>query len=376
MLKIQKGADDYINATLIGQLAQDLDPNSNNKQPSFIITQMPFTNLQNELFDFWSMILQEQIEVLVCLCRDSEFGTTYYWPNNKQTPLNILNLKICLQSSKETLNSTQRVFTVSNLTENVTRTVVILQYQFNSNNNGVKPVIGSVTGIAQNEMPENISSFLKFVKECEYFYLKEQRNKSHPILVHCMNGVSRSAVFILLYSMIQLIDSICESDSPYQISLNSDLVLKLIKQMRSKRKYMIQSMHLLKYSYDAILYYLKDTLIKEGILTVGFDRKQSIELDSSIIKDESVSSIQSIAKDKIFTNQTGVENSQLSPKSNGKDAIKSIVELEDPNKFSLDLKEENVKRKISKKDFLTPGNGHSNLIDPNDPFNWLDPLKK
>ena len=118
----------------------------------------------------------------------------------------------------------------------------------------------TTTGIGLNELPENVSAFLKFVKECENYFLTQQRNRSHPILVHCMNGVSRSAVFILIYTMIQIIDNSSGSSSLSQTSstnLSSEFMMKLIKSMRSKRKYMIQSTYHLKYSYDALLYYMK-----------------------------------------------------------------------------------------------------------------------
>ena len=263
-----KSNDDYINATHIGCLIEN-DSNSNSKHniqpphPNFIISQLPFTTTNTDLFDFWSMILQQQIELIVCLCRESEFNQQYYWPANKQTPLNVFSLKIQLQSVKETANSIQRVFTVANTQENVTRTVVVLQQNIKANASTASQLNVTVTtGIGLNEMPENVSGFLKFVKECEHFYLTQQRNHSHPILVHCMNGVSRSAVFILVYTMIQIIDTSCDTSfstsAPTSIgSISSEFMLRLVKQMRSKRKYMIQSTYHLKYAYDALLYYMK-----------------------------------------------------------------------------------------------------------------------
>ena len=215
------------------------------------------------------MILQQKIELIVCLCRENEFNQQYYWPTDKQTSLNIMSLKVTLQSVKETSNSIQRIFTVENSTENVSRTVVILQQNIKTanalNGNGSQAINANVTtttGIGLNELPENVSGFLKFVKECENFYLTQQRNRSHPILVHCMNGVSRSAVFLLVFTMIQVIDDSSGSSSTQTSSISSEFMIKLIKNMRSKRKYMIQSIYHLKYSYDALLYYMKGILKK------------------------------------------------------------------------------------------------------------------
>ncbi len=234
--------------------------------PNFIISQLPFTNQNADLFDFWSMILQQKIELIVCLCRENEFNHQYYWPTSKQTSLNIFSLKVTLQSIKETSNSTQRIFTIENTIENLSRTVVILQQNI-KNTHGLNEINSTTidstkvttTGIGLNELPENVSTFLKFVKECENYFLTQQRNRSHPILVHCMNGVSRSAVFILIYSMIQIIDNSSGSSLSQTSSttLSSEFMMKLIKTMRSKRKYMIQSIYHLKYSYDALLYYMK-----------------------------------------------------------------------------------------------------------------------
>ena len=262
----RKNNQDYINATHIGTLV-DLSESANGsgavQHPNFIISQLPNTNPLTELFDFWTMILQQKIELIVCLCRENEFNQQFYWPTSKQASLNIMSLKVTLQSVKETPNSIQRIFTVENSTENISRTVVILQQNLKTTTalsiGNSSAAAATTTGIGLNELPENVSGFLKFVKECENFYLTQQRNRSHPILVHCMNGVSRSAVFLLVYTMIQVIDDLSVSSSSTSIisSLSSEFMLKLIRNMRAKRKYMIQSMYHLKYSYDALLYYMK-----------------------------------------------------------------------------------------------------------------------
>ncbi|RNA20231.1 Tyrosine- phosphatase non-receptor type 23 [Brachionus plicatilis] len=338
---LQAKQNDYINASYLAQINQDLDPL--HKQANFLVTQLPM----KDFGDFWNMVVQEQCEILVNLCRDNELNQSLYFPLDKQNTLLVAGVNVQLQSFKETNCSIQRVFTLQK--DSQTRTVVMLQFKWD---NSKSPSITSVTGIAQNEMPDNVGTFLKFVKECENFYLKEQRNRNKPILVHCMNGVSRSAVFILLYSMIQIVDTICQSDC-FTAQFNSDLVLKSVKQMRAKRKYMIQSTYHLKYSYDAILYYMKDLLIKQGVFVsneTNFERRNS-NIETSILNDQSVVSIQS----------TRVE------KNGGCLSLNDIV---DPGKFNLDL--DDVKRKTSKKDFL---NGTEKSVTENDPFEWLDPLK-
>ena len=236
--------------------------------PSLIISQAPLTSSNSDMYNFWSMIIEQQVELVVCLCRDSELDLTHYWPIDKQTPLNINSLKISLMSFKESPHSTQRICSIKNSSDNLSRTVALIQHK-NTNNNGITTMPATNSGIGLNEMPENVASFLKFIKECEHFYKTQQRSLTHPVLVHCMNGVSRSTVFILLYSMIQIIDLNLDKSETLltgsQLNL-SETLIRFIKQMRNKRKYMIQSIYHLKYAYDAALYYLKDILIKEGVL--------------------------------------------------------------------------------------------------------------
>lgn len=91
------------------------------------------------------MIIQQQIELVCCMSRDSELlsgekksgqnSPTYYWPVNKDNPLNVMSLKIVLMSMKETTYSIKRICSVMNLADSAqkVRTVVILQYKYGPN---------------------------------------------------------------------------------------------------------------------------------------------------------------------------------------------------------------------------------------------------
>jgi hypothetical protein len=77
ILPNRKSDNDYINASHIGQLSYEVDSKLLKLQPSFIVSQLPILSLSlelnSQLNDFWSMIFHNQIECLVCLCRDNEF---------------------------------------------------------------------------------------------------------------------------------------------------------------------------------------------------------------------------------------------------------------------------------------------------------------
>lgn len=86
--------DDYINASLI--------PSLSTGAPSFIATQAPLPCSQQ---DFWTMIWQQSVEIIVCLLSDSEMtkpGSTtsgVYWPVEKGRDVTSGLWTVSLQSS-------------------------------------------------------------------------------------------------------------------------------------------------------------------------------------------------------------------------------------------------------------------------------------
>ena len=68
------------------------------------------------------------------------------------------------------------------------------------------------------------------------------------------NGVSRTGVFLTLFTCIQDIND----GRPFPD------VNKIIRLLRSKRRHMIQDMNQLKFIYEAFLIYLQDFLVKRN----------------------------------------------------------------------------------------------------------------
>lgn len=349
VLEPRRGHNDYINASNLGRFFDE--------QPGFIVAQAPLASSANELYDFWSMVVQQQVELLVCLCRDSELASinksTIYWPTDKQNPLIVQTFIINLVSLKRTSSSIQRVCTVEDKSENLMRTVTVLQ------------MIGG-EAVGPHELPENIPTFLKLVKECEHFYLNEQRKASHPILVSCLSGVSRSAVFILVYCVINVI----ETNNEKRIS--PDCITRVVKMMRNKRKFMVHSMMHLKYAYDAVLYYLKDVLIREGVLTNCSLNQVEAATAPNEPKPIPKPILNSPEKETQKTDPVPV----LTPEQIEKPT--SIIDLCDPGKFTLENTEDAAKKKnkITKNDFLNYGTRQRVSASSNDPFGSLDPFAK
>ena len=151
------------------------------KQPNFITCQTPILSNNADVFNFWSMIMQQQIELVVCLSRDSEMtagisetnNLSSYWPRNKETPIQINSFKIVLQAVKETEHSTRRILLVSNLADStqITRTVVLMQLNTNQGSASVSNTVRlpEASEFDLNEMPDNLAGFLRFVKGIKLF---------------------------------------------------------------------------------------------------------------------------------------------------------------------------------------------------------------
>ena len=225
-------------------------------------------------------------------------------------------------------------------------------------------------------MPENMATFLKFLKDCESFYLTEQRNKANPIVVHCLNGVSRSAVFMLLYNTIQSIDTFYDDQAVTAESSSlsvADLVLKYIKLMRGKRKYMIHTINHLRYAYDCLLFYMRDLLVKNNVIKEDY-------VDDVVTGEKQQQ--QQEAEESSATTATNRAKKSVLSKSNS--TVLNLTDVCDPNKFCLDSVSSSgdeasagsrrKSNKITKNDFYQNGSGVKSGLS--DPFSLIDSFKK
>jgi tyrosine-protein phosphatase non-receptor type 23 len=114
--------DDYINASLVPALSPGA--------PSFIATQTPLPCSQQ---DFWTMIWQQSVEIVVCLLSDAEIPkpspstTAIYWPVEKGRDVISGPWTITLQSSNIRSYCHERIL---GLSKNV---ILFLQLPFSMN---------------------------------------------------------------------------------------------------------------------------------------------------------------------------------------------------------------------------------------------------
>lgn len=102
--------DDYINASSITSLSSS----GNTTAPSFIVTQAP---LSCSLQDFWTMIWQQGVEVVVCLLSDAEMtpknNGLIYWPTEKGRDVSSGPWSVSLQSSNVRPSCHERILGLS-----------------------------------------------------------------------------------------------------------------------------------------------------------------------------------------------------------------------------------------------------------------------
>lgn len=127
------------------------------------------------------MIVQQQVELICCLSRDSELMTnsknfpSVYWPLSKETPLNVMSLKICLLHVKETPVSIKRVCSITNTADSSQkmRTVVLMQHKYGPNATPVSPPRSSGKKFFQINYLRRLigNSEINSLSICQFFYL-------------------------------------------------------------------------------------------------------------------------------------------------------------------------------------------------------------
>ncbi|XP_033111735.1 receptor-type tyrosine-protein phosphatase N2-like [Anneissia japonica] len=160
---------DYINASLI----TDSDPRS----PAYISTQAP---LPNTMSDFWQMIWENGVVVIVNLTRPAENDIVQcekYWPEEDNKAYE--NYEVHLVSEHVWCEDyLVRSFYLKNLLTNETRTVTQFHY----------------LTWPDNGVPASPRSLLEFRRKVN----KSYRGRCCPILVHCSDGIGRTGTYCLI----------------------------------------------------------------------------------------------------------------------------------------------------------------------------------
>ncbi|KAK7066231.1 hypothetical protein SK128_024341 [Halocaridina rubra] len=231
-IKLPSARDDYINASHV-QLK------STEHSFPLIITQAP---MPATFADFWTMVWEQQVEIIVCLNSEAEVKGQLYWPCELGASLEYGHISVTLHSYSEagTHVSFRRVLHITHKTSKLTRVIIHLQF----------------LGWPPGAMPESPGPLLQFVAEV-HSYQRQQRNKLREVIIQCVPGLGRSSVATILSSFMR---ELLASGTMLDLT-------QLLVDLNKQRHVGIQDKDHLHFLFSAALYFTQDILMKRGILT-------------------------------------------------------------------------------------------------------------
>ncbi|XP_060518621.1 tyrosine-protein phosphatase non-receptor type 23 isoform X2 [Cylas formicarius] len=219
-VELRSAVDDYINASHVSGVSP--------YGPDFIVAQAP---LASTVADFWTMIREQQIELIFCVMNDNEIGDDAYWPKEKGRNLNISNMVLSLQSVVPKSDWVERLISIT--VPETKESWVVMHAQFTS-------WPGSL-------FPTSSEPFVDYVLELIGLF-QQQKNIGHPVLVHCSSGIGRSGVVCLL--AVAILQATNETGTLPDFAA-------IAAKLSQARKNVLRDREHLRFAYDAMLGYMR-----------------------------------------------------------------------------------------------------------------------
>jgi len=228
--------DDYINASWITGM--------DGEKKAYISTQGPKIdkddddNVVNTIPDFWRMVWDSHVGVIVMLTRikeDDEFEIekcTKYWPENLKETMDMPEAQLALTYDTEVEDVKYdiwvRSFTLSRNGEQ-SREVKQVQYR----------------GWPDHSVPEVPEAFISMCDKVDEI----NGHSPVPLVVHCSAGVGRSGTFIAIHSYVRHLRKVWDGTGDLP-DLN---IPKLLISLRNDRPKMVQTKEQYEFIYKAVL---------------------------------------------------------------------------------------------------------------------------
>ncbi|GMT28282.1 hypothetical protein PFISCL1PPCAC_19579 [Pristionchus fissidentatus] len=217
--RITLGADgNYINASPV--------PVEETNQ-NYILCQGP---LDETCVDFWQMVWEQNVPTIVMLNKLIERGMLKcapYFPSLDVKELEFKPYKIVCEAEEEEGDFTKRILSLRQEDCDEVKTITHIQY----------------TEWPDFGVPKSTSNLLHLMRR---YWELHGRDNSAPAVVHCSAGVGRSGTFVVVDTVIRLVESGTEVDME-----------KLIVRLREKRMGLIQTPQQLRFSWQTIVDYFQ-----------------------------------------------------------------------------------------------------------------------